>query len=514
MNAKSKPWPKLVAPGLGLAIVGLSVALNFDPTGGPLLVLDDFAYLAESRTWDRLRASLFVPHNAHVVPLFRLLTYLLVSASGSLANVPLAFELAAIGALVLTMLVVGHFVAREARSMAVGLAAMAGLGITTVMRPAATWYSASQAIWSGLVIVSMLVLLQSWRIGGGRWRLIAAAFAAFLAPAFWSGGYLAGPVGAAYLAAERGTRKATVVPMISMILCLLLSVFSNSRIFAAANFHDRPLSEAARPLRGLLYTCQAIVEVELLGNLGIDAEVAPMQGIVLVAAIAALWTWSRRSDLEPSPMEAAGATLMLGGYWLVYTMRGYFPWESLRSLGWYHAIPHVGAVVFAAGWWSARGKPGWSAPIGWRAALLVLALVVGLFALHQPRVRRSMIEGAPAMTAAERASFPTPELRILRARYYSAEDVSRQRSALVRLDRAGSIARRSGLGRAEIRHALGRVEVPGWPSQIRGYDALDLLELPESGGAADAATIRRDLAGWLRPVPPTRPPWLTGLPIP
>ena len=37
-----------------------------------ILFSDDVAYVGSSRTWDRTVANLFVPHNTHIVPAWRL----------------------------------------------------------------------------------------------------------------------------------------------------------------------------------------------------------------------------------------------------------------------------------------------------------------------------------------------------------------------------------------------------------------------------------------------------------
>ena len=65
-----------------------------------------------------------------------------------------------------------------------------------------------------------------------------------------------------------------------------------------------------------------------------------------------------------NPLECTGAALVLGSYLVEWTVRGYLPFRSLRtiSLGmivpWYDAVPQIGAVLFVAGWCSGPRSPG------------------------------------------------------------------------------------------------------------------------------------------------------------
>src|SRR5271170_5408900 len=86
--------------GLTICILSLATApavLFFDPaTYQPMrrghivreplslykLFSDDVAYVASSRTWDRTVSNLFVPHNTHIVPSWRLVTWGLVASAG------------------------------------------------------------------------------------------------------------------------------------------------------------------------------------------------------------------------------------------------------------------------------------------------------------------------------------------------------------------------------------------------------------------------------------------------
>jgi hypothetical protein len=505
---------KVVAPILALAMIAVAATLMADSLTRFRLVLDDFDYLAQSRSRARLLATLWAPHNAHIVPLFRLWTHALAAVAGTLANVPTVFAFASFGALALTMLAGGHLVARETGRPALGVAATAALGITTVMQVAATWYSAGQALWAGIGILAMLIALQAWRASGGAWRLALAALAAIAAPAFWSGGYAAGPVGAAYLWADGRPhcRKAAAVPMLAagLYAAIMLALFGG-RMLAPENFHGRSAVGAANPWHGLVYTGQALPEVLVLGNLGLDTAVTAVQGAVFCAALAAAWLATARPSFRPSPLETAGAVLAVVSFALVYTFRGYYSWDNLRSYGWYHALPQIGAVLFAAGWWARVKGPATGAG---RVRMLgdwvgAVALALALFLIHQPRAGRLFDGGAPRMAPSEEKIFLTPELRHARALDLVEVETQRQRRALARLDGAEQLALRQGFGRLALRRALGRVVPPGWPDQIQGLDGLDLLDLPDHGTRGDPEAIRSPrLAELLAPEPEVRPEWL------
>lgn len=506
---------------LGLVILlapGWLMAERFGNLARPLgtyaLIGDDFAYLAESRTNRALLDHLWTPHNAHVVPLFRVGTHLLCRAAGRLATLPEALGAASYGALVLAMLAVGRFVAREAQDRALGLAASAILGISSILEPSTTWYSAGQTLWASVLILGMLLALQGWRAGGGPWPLGLAFAAALAAPACWSGGYVAGPAGAIYLwtGGRSRERKAAVLPLLGTGLAGAIALaMAGPQFLKAADPAAGRAGPATRLVRGLLHTGQAIPEVLVGQNLGLDVPTTPVQGAVLSLGLAAAWVATRRS--WPNPMEATGATLILTGFGLAFAFRGYLGYDSLRPLQWYNTIPDVGAVLAASGWWSglAMAPAKGFRRLSRRGLIICTGLVAVLLGLHAPRVERRLIAEGPPLTTAEREPrnlFPIPVLQRLRAVYFLMEDAGRQRRALARLDRAEAIGRQLGIGRAAIRRTFGRVVVPGWPSLIAEEDAIDLLDLPEVGPFDDPRRTRASLGPLFAHEPAHRPEWL------
>jgi hypothetical protein len=232
----STPAPIWLVAPLAVVILATPAWLLRDELRQFTLLLDDFDYISQSRDWPMTRAHLLDPHNAHVVPIFRLWTFALVAMAGQLTNLPVVFAFASYVGLIAAMLALGYVVARETRQPAAGLAAMAILGISTVGHPAVTWFSAGQALWAGTAILVTIAFAQSWSDKGGALRLAAVALTTFLAPAVWSGGLLAGPAAVTYLYFKKGRRStgpAVLLAVITLGSGLLILALSHGQIRGA-----------------------------------------------------------------------------------------------------------------------------------------------------------------------------------------------------------------------------------------------------------------------------------------
>jgi len=512
--------------------------LFFDPIGWPgqahiardpsaiyRLYSDDFAYVAASRTLPQTLANLFVPHNTHIVPAWRLVTWALVAWSGSLVKLPEVLAQAAYGILVAVMLMTGRLVARESGRAGMGLAAMAAVGTTSVMASPACWYSSGQTLWAGFGILATLWYAQCWRRGPSITALVLAAISAALAGWFWTIGYVAGPVAAVYLWLDgrRRCRRAAAVPLCASVLALLLAMaLGGGKIDSTVSFHGRTPREAARPVEGLLHTAQAIPENLILGNLGLKAQTTATQGVMICLIVLAMWAFHRgrvRGIRAFNPLECAGAALVLGSYLVEWTARGYLPFRSLRtiSLGmivpWYDVVPQIGAVLFVAGWCSgprsAGSRPAVQRPIAALTrlgALGVIGLLVVLMVLNRPRVDVLWRNWVPALSPAEEKEFPILAMKSLRAHTLLLDRADWQRRHLRRLDGAQEVAARLGIGRDGIRAAFGRLDMPELPEV---YDAAGLLDLPERGRLTDRDAIRRAMAPYVFMESEPRPTWLS-----
>ncbi len=240
---------------------------------------DDVAYVAGSRTWERTVSNLFVPHNAHVVPAWRILTWALVACAGNLERLPTVLAIASYSILVAVMLMTGRLVARETGRTILGLVSMALVGTTSLMVTPAMWYSAGQPLWAALGILATLWYAQSYR-RSGRWpALVLAALTAPIAGWFWTVGHMAGPAAAVYLWVDgrRRCRLAAAVPLAATILAVALSIGLGARRMDGkmVSLEGRTIREAVNPLQGFLNTLQAIPGNLILGNLGLTAQTTP-----------------------------------------------------------------------------------------------------------------------------------------------------------------------------------------------------------------------------------------------
>jgi hypothetical protein len=400
------------------------------------------------------------------------------------------------------MLLAGRLVAIETGNKSLGNASMAALGVTTVMEIPTTWYSAGQTLWAGLAMLVCLLCLQSWRDKGGRFRLLAACLAAMAAPFCWSGGYAAVPVGFAYLV-PRGwpvVRRAGLPLLFAFLASITIGfAFSSRSSVPAADEQPRKVSVFSRLANGALSTAQAIPEVLVLNNLGLDAATSPGQGIVLCLIVFLIWS-RFGANITSAPLESAGASLIALGFGMAFFFRGDFTYDNLRAIAWYNTIPQTGFVLFLGGW-IARGSCRWI--VIDRSALrekqrrvfatiAIISLVAIMLTLHAPRAARIRVEG--------RGLGPEPSDFTLRdAKTRALMMAHQQRDALARLDRVESTALRLGIGREAIRRAFGRVEVPGWPEQVKEWDAIDLLRLPQKGLENDLGRVRAAIEPFLGP---------------
>jgi hypothetical protein len=499
-------------PALTVLILAAARWLMDDKIRACSLGDDDFTYIAHSLDWPTTRQNLLTPNATHIVPIFRLWTWFLVKASGELKGMPGIFGTASYLALAVTVGAVGRLVTLETGQTALGLAAVTVLGVSSVILPTASWYAAGQALWAGAWIVLTILMARAWSINGGGWRLGLTILTALAAPAIWSGGLLAGPAALAYLWVKKssgGRGALLVLAGTSALASLVILVLTRGMIKQTPLIWEQHAGLWPRPIQGALHVAQAIVETIIFGNLGLDVVTTPFQAVILVLGLAGLWSWSRGGPGRINPLEAAGATIVVGSYLLVYFFRGNLPFSSLRPVTWYNAIPQVGAVLFAAGWWAGLlpANPG---PITRRGALAVSALVVTTAFIQAPRVERYLLANVPAMTPAEARILLEPKQQRIRALYLNLERRGQQARALARLDKVRSLALRQNIGRRALHDVFGRLKIPGLQANPGVPDAFDLLSLPPDNRSApvDALRLHATFDYLLRPEPRERPPWL------
>ena len=403
----------------------LGVALCVAPLwlwGMPLrwycLKLDDFVYLARSRSATALWTHLLTPHNGHVIPLFLLETHLLARLAGSLEELPRVLSAASYATLVLAVAATGHLVARETGRVAYGLGAMTAVGFTSVLGPALLWYSAGQALAAGTMVLAMLVALQAWRTYGWWWLLVLGVVAAAAAPLLWTAGYSAGLVGMAYLwfDGRRGCRIAAALPLaVSVATAFVVRGMAGPPLAIASPLTAGPVIPSLDLVPGMAHSMQAVCEALIINNFGLEAATTAAQALVFGLVLAGLWIWSR-TPVTPggrlrlprmNPLEAAGAALVVASFGMVFAVRGVeTTFDNLRALGWYDAMPELGAVLFVSGWWSGplESPPPKSLGVPRLQDLLAVAiLAAAIFVLHEPRARRIIYryDGAAAPLTTE-----------------------------------------------------------------------------------------------------------------
>ena len=340
MRQRPEAQPRAIARWAASILIGLILCAG--PLwlwGVPLrwyfLKSDDFVYLAWSRTAAAVRGALATPYHGHVAPLYLLETHLLARLAGTLEALPVVLGWASYATLVLAMAATGHVVARETGRWRSGLAAMAAVGLTSVLGPTLLWYAAGQALAAGTTIVVMLAALQSWRIRGGWWRLGAGLLAATAAPLFWSAGYAAGPVGMAYLWADgrracraprRSSRPARSA-LVAVVWCVV------GRGFAPASHI------AARPLGGVLvasmpwwptrprrsakpWSSTTWASTRRPRPVRPSSSSRPAGRLLGLVAPTVRPGRFVRPGRRTNPLEAAGAVLVLATFGLIFAARG------------------------------------------------------------------------------------------------------------------------------------------------------------------------------------------------
>ena len=485
---------------------------------------DDFSYIGASRSWPRMVENLLVPHNTHICPSWRVLTWGVVKAAGDLVHLQDVMKPVSYLALALVMLQVGHFVAHESRSMGLGYTASVLVGVTSLQRLSTIWFSAGQTLWAGLFIVTALILTQESLRRNWRWLWPGVVLCCWIAGGFWTIGHAAGPTCAIYiLAVTRGKRKfLALVPLMATLFAVAFSLaFSGNAIDATNSFHGRTTKEALGPIQGISHTCHSIIETLIFGNLGIDVITTDIQAVALTLILALTWFfWHLRSGRHITALEWTGAALCISAYWVEWSFRGYFSWVNLKHiLYWYDSIPQIGWVMFLCGWVQA-GQGLETAPcdkstigkicITRKAAVAIIALIIVMLTLHQPEVDRQLLETTPRQVAAEIEfnKFPTPELKRVRANYIWRDRVKRQLRCLKRFQEAERIAQSLGWGREDLSNAFGRLRLPEIP---KVYDAVSMFDLPLKGRSpANPEEVRRRLGELVAFEPEKLPDWLAG----
>jgi hypothetical protein len=465
-----------------LAACLVALALHAYPLLHPYLFDDDFAILRDSWTWQAAVGNLWRPWNEHAMPLGRLTAWGVVQAAGRPTRLPLLAALQGPLAVLAGMGLVYLFVRRELGHRFYGLVAMILFGVSLKYNEAVFWYAASFAVLALDTMLLVLLAAQRWRRTGRWYHLAFSAFWAFLAPAWFASGILAGAFGSLYLLPWKRGRGANrvkhlasaVVPLLGSVAFLAPSLpYTFQHIQHAEHFQGQTALGMFDPLGGLELTGRTLVDNLLLGIHAFgNACPRSLVPVVLAGLALAGWGWWRQG------VRAGGSSrlLLLGGgllvlsYWVTYSFRTAWPYETMM-IRWtrYNLFPFMGLVFVVCG--GLPGRQGTlfhlepSGRLSGRQAL-GLGLLIGLLFLLQ---------------------FPLGLLGHLR----QDPDVSRQMASLRRLEDTDDRCRSYGIGATTARQVLGQLAIPysGEPPRINGWDLLRGSPLPREWTVGEAREL-------------------------
>jgi hypothetical protein len=368
----------------------------------PMLVGDDWPMLYQAWTWPRTVEGLWVPTNEHAMPLGRLVAFVMVRLVPADA-LPLAGVAAGVVSLLLALPLVYALVRRELGHPFYGLAAVTLFGVTSVYQSSVYWFACS--FWVLGLDTTLLALLaaQRWRQTGRGLYLDLCALACLLAPGWYAGGVLAGPLCCLYLlppqkAGAAGGRfgRASAAPLLGTLLFLAVSLPRTAEaIMHLPHYGGETAVEAFHPDVGLVNAGRSVVDNLLVGALGFCVGDFPLpawlSGVVLAAAAAAAgwWLW----QAPDRRLIVLGLGMILCNYWLIFSARANWGYggglATNPSSGRYHLAPQLGLVLVVCG-----GLPGragrWFRPAAdgrlTRGQFRALLLLIGIcFVSQAPR---------------------------------------------------------------------------------------------------------------------------------
>lgn len=375
----SPPVPLLLA-----VIVVASLLVHMGTLVAPVIQNDDFVIVQQSWTWERTRANLWEPMNEHCWPVFRLAVYAIDQCSGGITGVPLAAMVFSRLALIAAVCGLYLFVKRE-RGPFAGLVAAMVFGVTAVYAEGVYWLAASPGV--ACVATAAVALLggQRW-VHEKRWTgLVTAVLASAVAPGWFGGGALVGPLVGLYLFGRRpGRWWAWAMPVAATAAYFAVCVpLAGERMTRPPHHGGKSAVQAFDPLTAVGNTGRAVTDQLVLGSVGVREVSCPVwvAAVVTPLAVAAWVWWWRRAGWSRAVL--VGAAFVLLTYLLAYGMRAAWSYPDLL-VRWsrYNIFPQFGlAVVIGCGMSGAAAvtpRRQWLV-LGMTAALLVIQLRHGYF---------------------------------------------------------------------------------------------------------------------------------------
>lgn len=371
---------------VGAAVAAATLVVHGRSLLFPALLLDDFIILRHSLTWPDARARLWVPVNEHCWPLFRLLTWAVAWAADGAAALPLACALSVRLAQLAAVWLVYRFVSRERGHPYYGLATAAVFGVTAAYQEAVYWYAASPAVWAATATLLALLGAQRWTQYRSWWGLVGAASWSAVAPAWYAGGALTGPLCGLYLAAA-GRRVTAGVPTLGTLAYLVVALAMSGDQLLNADHHDsRSTVQALDPAVGAVSTARSVVDNLALGAVGVAGVTCPpaLAAVGFVGAVAGFTWWWRRAPRRD--LIALGLAFVVLHYGLVYSARAAWPYDTvLRGWSRYSLFPWLGVVLALGGGLRRPADAGESTVLTHTETRRLLWLVLGLALVNLPR---------------------------------------------------------------------------------------------------------------------------------
>ncbi len=426
-----------------LGIFAATLFVHVQSLVAPALRYDDFVIVEQSLTWAEARANLWVPVNEHCWPVFRVATWAAAWTAGGAANLPLACALAVRLMLLGTVALVYRFATRERGHPFYGLVAAAVFGVTAVYQEAVFWYAAAPAVGAAAFTLAALLGAQSWGMRRSGAGLVGACVWSLLAPGWYAGGVLTGPLCALYLWST-GRRVAAAVPLAGAVAYLAVALsLSGDRILHADHHNGRTTAEAFDPLVGAVSTGRAVVDNLALGAVGVAGFSCPppVAAVGLAAVTYLVVRWWRRAPRRD--LVVLGGAFVVLHFGLVFGARAVWPYDTmLRGWSRYNLFPWLGVVLGLVG--GLRRSGGGDAPSGLTAAE-ARRLGIATVALLVVNLPRGILGTPPA--------------------------VAGQPEVLTRVDVVDATCRAEGIPPDAARRALDPLAMPGDP----GFSAWKLL---------------------------------------
>jgi hypothetical protein len=339
------------AVGFWLVLLAWAVLYRF-PWMTYRFYADDLRYIKETgSTWSELAASLFVPFNEHLVPVTRLVTFLLGAGAepfGGDTRLPAFFGAYNAWLFVGTCSLLFLLLHR----IGGGLGALVGLSLFAVSlchSEIVLWYSAAQWLVPACLLLGSLLVVERDSKRSFAWATLFSA----LAPWNYSLGAVVGPFTSIWLLGwHRRWRWSSLLPAVvgvastAVVAMIVRQSMQQERYWESGG---KGMIEAFDPWMGLIYSARLFADRLILTNLGYRGPAVSMTvAAIIVALIGMSIVWAIRCKPEFSRLWPTAAFIVLG-YGVAIPFRAWVQYEWIVDWNRYQLIPLLGLSMLAAG---------------------------------------------------------------------------------------------------------------------------------------------------------------------